>query len=147
MHSLDTKELNWRTLAAELRNQGTSMLEPHNIAFVLESEVHDGNEKPGSLLWVNLFKIYKEALTNVIKHARTDAVKVVFEVSSQRLFLTVEDNGIGWDANRGNGRGLSNMKRRAEEIGGTMVVQSSRGTMIRVEIPLPIKYPESGMEL
>jgi PAS domain S-box-containing protein len=147
MHGLDTKELNWRTLAAELRNQGTSMLEPHNIAFVLESTVHDGNEQPGSLLWVNLFKIYKEALTNVIKHARTGAVKVVFEVSSQRLFLTVEDNGIGWDANRGNGRGLSNMKRRAEEIGGTMVVLSGRGTRIRVEIPLPIKYPESGIEL
>jgi PAS domain S-box-containing protein len=147
MHSLDTKDLNWRTLAAELRNQGTSMLEPHNIVFVLESALHDGNEQPGSLLWVCLFKIYKEALTNVIKHSRAGTVKVALEVSHRALLLTVEDDGIGWNANRGNGRGLSNMRRRAEEIGGTLTVRSEPGTRVRVEIPLPIKYPESGMEL
>ncbi len=147
MHSLDSRDLNWRTLAAELRNQGTSMLEPHNIAFTLESTVNDGSELPGSLLWVNLFKIYKEALTNVIKHSKAGAVRVAFEVSSRALGLTVEDNGIGWNSHRSNGRGLSNMRRRAEEIGGTMAVQSNQGTRVRVEIPLPIKYPERGMEL
>jgi two-component system NarL family sensor kinase len=123
------------------------MLEPHNIVFVLESVVHDGNEQPGSLLWVSLFKIYKEALTNVIKHSRAGTVKVALDVSSRSLLLTVEDDGIGWNANRGNGRGLSNMRRRAEEIGGALTVRSEPGTRVRVEIPLPIKYPESGMEL
>ncbi len=147
MHSLDTKDLNWRTLAAELRNQGTSMLEPHNIVFVLKSVVHDGNEQPGSLLWVSLFKIYKEALTNVIKHSRARTVNVALDVSSSTLHLTVEDDGIGWNAHRGNGRGLSNMRRRAEEIGGALTVRSEPVTRVCVEIPLPIKYPESGMEL
>ncbi len=147
MHSLDTKDLNWRTLAAELRNQGTSMLEPHSIAFAMESSVGDGNELPGSLLWVNLFKIYKEALTNVIKHSRATAVKVDLAVSASAVVVTVEDNGTGWNTHQGNGRGLSNMRRRAEEIGGTLAFQSGEGTRVRVEIPLPIKYPESGMEL
>ncbi len=148
MHSLDTRELSWRTLAAELRNQGTNMLEPHGIAFDMESAVaDDGHEQPGSLLWVNLFKIYKEALTNVVKHSKADAVKVVLKVFQRVLLLTVDDNGIGWEVNRGNGRGLSNMKRRAEEIGGTLTVSSGQGSKVRVDIRLPIKYPERGIEL
>jgi signal transduction histidine kinase len=63
------------------------------------------------------------------------------------LLLIVEDTGIGWEARRGNGRGLSNMKRRAEEIGGTLAVSPGKGTHVRVEVPLPLKYPEQGMEL
>lgn len=147
MHSLDTRELSWRTLAAELRSQGTGMLEPHNISFNMKSTVDGGPEQPGSLLWVNLFKIYKEALTNIIKHSKADAVSIILQVSPLRAFLTVEDNGVGWEAHRGSGRGLSNMKRRAEEIGGTLALSAGPGTRVRVDIPLPIKYPVQGMEL
>ncbi len=147
MHSLDTRDLNWRSLAAELRNQGTNMLDPHGIAFDMESTLDDGHERPGSLLWVNLFKIYKEALTNVVKHSKAMSVKAVLKVTPNKLLLTVDDNGIGWEANQGNGRGLSNMKRRAEEMGGELSIESGQGTRVRVHIPLPIKYPERGIEL
>jgi len=147
MHSLDTRELSWRTLATELRSQGTGMLEPHNISFELKSVVDDGPEQPGSLLWVNLFKIYKEAMTNVIKHSKARSVSVVLHVSPQEALLTVEDSGIGGGAHGGAGRGMSNMKRRAEEVGGALTVSSGPGTRVRVAIPLPLKYPAQGMEL
>jgi PAS domain S-box-containing protein len=147
MQGLDTQELSWRTLSAEFRNQGTNMLEPHSIAFNLASDVDNEHEQPGSLLWVNLFKIYKEALTNVIKHSQARSVNVVLRISPDLLLLIVEDTGTGWESHRGNGRGLSNMKRRAEEIGGTLAVSSGKGTRVSVEIPLPLKYPEQGMEL
>jgi signal transduction histidine kinase len=123
------------------------MLEPHNIAFELKSSLDEDHERPGSLLWVNLFKIYKEALTNVIKHAKAGSVAVSLRVSPGGVLLTVEDNGCGSGSRRGNGRGLSNMKRRAEELGGVVEVSSERGTRVLVEIPLPLKYPEQGMEL
>ncbi|MGE5172197.1 MAG: PAS domain S-box protein [Betaproteobacteria bacterium] len=147
MQSLDTRDLNWRTLAAELRNQGTNMLEPHGIAFDMETALDDGHERPSSLLWVNLFKIYKEALTNVVKHSKAGIVKAVLKVTPSGILLTVDDNGIGWEANHGNGRGLSNMKRRAEEMGARVAVEPGQGTRVRVEIPLPIKYPVQGIEL
>jgi PAS domain S-box-containing protein len=148
MRSLDTRELTWRTFAAELRSQGMSLLEPHAVKFDLDSVVEDGHEQPGSLLWVNVFKIYKEALTNVVKHAKADSVFVKLQVSDRGLFLTVQDNGTGGEALRGTGgRGLANMKRRAGEIGGTVTISSGRGTVVHVEIPLPIKYPDQGMEV
>jgi PAS domain S-box-containing protein len=145
MHSLDSKELNWRTLAVELRNQGTNMVEPHKIKFAIETSIEDMQEQPGSLVWVNVFKIYKEALTNVIKHSKATAANVAFRVGRDGVFLFIEDNGVGVKGGRIGGRGLSNMKTRAREIGGTIIVAADRGTRVSFELPLPLKYPAEGM--
>src|SRR5574337_934474 len=107
MHSLDTKELSWRTLAVELRSQGTNMVEPHNIKFTAETSVEDIQDKPGSLLWVNLFKIYKEALTNIIKHSKAGSVAVMLSIARDGILLSVQDDGVGWKEKPSNGRGLS----------------------------------------
>ena len=56
------------------------MIQTHNIAFSIETDVQDITEQPGSLTWVNIFKIYKEALTNVIKHSKATEVSVGFRV-------------------------------------------------------------------
>ncbi len=145
MHSLDSKDLNWRTLAAELRSQGTNMVETHNITFTIESAVEDTHEQPGSLVWVNIFKVYKEALTNVIKHAKATKVAVTFRVMPESVLLAVEDNGAGLGKGRTGGRGLSHMRTRAEEIGGKVTVATGQGTHLRLELPLPFKYPSEGM--
>ncbi len=147
MHSLDSKELNWRTLAVELRNQGNSMLEPHGIGFDLKTDIAEDREQPGSLLWVNLFKIYKEALMNVIKHAKARQVAVLLEVLPQEVQLIVRDDGVGLKTDACGGRGLSNMKQRAGELGGSAEISPGPGACIRIRIPLPLKYPEEGMVL
>ncbi|HUI68234.1 MAG TPA: PAS domain S-box protein [Nitrospirota bacterium] len=146
MHSLDNTDLNWRTLAVELRNQGTNMVESHAITFALETSVDETHEQPGSLLWVNLFKIYKEALTNVIKHSRARNVKAKLQINHEKLLLLIEDDGVGLGDGR-HGRGLSNMRTRAEELGGRVTILSTSGTQVRVELPLPVKYHDQGMVL
>ena len=146
MHSLDSKDLNWRTLAVELRNQGVNMVEPHKIKFTIETAIEDVQEQPGSLVWVNMFKIYKEALTNVIKHSKASSANVAFRVSRRDgVFLAVEDNGVGVQGGRIGGRGLSHMKTRAGDIGGTVTIMADRGTTVSLELPLPLKYPAEGM--
>jgi PAS domain S-box-containing protein len=145
MHSLDSKELNWRTLAVELRNQGTNMVEPHNIKFTIETVVEDMEVQPGSLIWVNMFKIYKEALTNVIKHSKATSARVAFRAGRDGVLLVIEDNGIGVKDGRVGGRGLSHMKTRAGDIGGTIIVAGDKGTRVSFELPLPLKYPAEGM--
>ncbi len=148
MHSLDSQELNWRSLATELRSQGTNMVELHRIAFALEASVEDIQEQPGSLLWVNLFKIYKEALTNIIKHSKADSIVVSLKITKDGILLDILDDGVGLEERRGNGRGLSNMNKRAEELGGRIALSSGgRGARVTLEIPLPLKYPISGMAI
>lgn len=145
MHSLDSKDLNWRTMAAELRKQGANMVETHDIKFSIQIEVLENDEQPGSLTWVNMFKIYKEALTNVVKHSRATVVSVWFVVTDQGVRLSVHDNGVGVDGSGTGGRGLSNMKTRAKDIGGMVTVVSEQGTVVHLELPLPLKYPAGGM--
>jgi signal transduction histidine kinase len=147
MQSLDTKELTWRTLAAELRSQGTNMVEPHHIGFSLEAAVEDVEEQLSSLLWVNVFKIYKEALTNVIKHASARSVSVALLVERNRVLLSVQDDGDGWEKTTGSGRGLANMRKRAEDIGGRLTLSTGNGTRMSLEVPIPLKYPISGMAM
>lgn len=136
MHSLDAKELNWRSLATELKYQGTQMVEPHGISFSFNaalSEVHGG---PGSLFWVNLFKIYKEAITNVLKHAKADKVIVDLAVSRSGFQLRIQDNGIGW-VDRGEvGRGIANMRKRTAQMEGRITFSNNKGLLIELTIPL-----------
>ncbi len=142
MQSLDTRELHWRTLAAELRNQGTKMMEPHGIALTVRISLEELQAKPDSLLWVNLFKIYKEALTNVIKHSKAVSVFVSLLVSSDRLHLTIRDDGVGCEKCKNiDGRGLSNMRKRAAEVGGQLTISTEKGTDVSLEIPLPLQLP------
>lgn len=147
MQGLDSKELSWHALTAELKTQGASMLEPHSVAFLIETSVDAAQGQPGSLLWVNLFKIYKETLTNIIKHSQAGSVTVTLKVGGQGLLLTVQDDGSGWDDSRSSGRGLSNMKKRAREVGGLVTVSAGKGTQIGLAIPLPVKYPISDIVL
>ena len=137
MRSLDSNELNWQALAVALRSEGAAMVEPHGIRFTIETAVEDISVQPGSLLWVNLLRIYKEALTNVIKHAQAKSIAVTLNVNGNGLVLHVQDDGIGWDGNTKYGRGLSIMKKRAAEIKGTVIVAAlEKGTQVSVGIPI-----------
>lgn len=148
MQGLDSRELSWPTMVAELRNQGAKMLDQHHMALSVVTSVCDGLEQPGSFLWINLIKIYKEALTNVIKHSKAGMVAVTLQVTEHQLLLTVQDDGVGCkcDGAKTRGRGLSNMQRRAERLRGSLAVDSQQGTAVRLSLPLPVKYPVRGME-
>lgn len=148
MQSLDSRELSWHTMVAEIRNQGATMLDPHNVALSVVTSVNDGQEQPGSFLWINLIKIYKEALTNVIKHSKAGTVAVTLQVAEHELQLTVQDDGVGCkcDGKRTSGRGLSNMTQRAERLRGNLRVDSKQGTTVSLSLPLPVKYPAQGIE-
>ena len=111
MRSLDSNELNWQALAVALRSEGAAMVEPHGIRFTIETAVEDISAQPGSLLWVNLLRIYKEALTNVIKHAQATSIAVTLNVNGNGLVLHVQDDGIGWDGNTKCGRGFINYEK------------------------------------
>ena len=85
--------------------------------------------------------ILREALTNVGKHAKATQV-IITIAADDDLRIVVADDGIGVGASaegaRG-GRGLKNMRQRAERLGGGMVIGTSRegGTRLTWYVPLP----------
>ncbi len=146
MQSLDAREISWQVLAAELRSLGVVLLEPHGIGFSMTSEINGAPGKPDSLLWLNLFRIYKEALTNIVKHAGGKNVAIHLAVTGDHLSLRIQDDGQGIREGAPGGRGMSNMKKRAEEIGGKLLFTSGTGTTVQLEASLPPKtYPRSDL--
>jgi signal transduction histidine kinase/sugar lactone lactonase YvrE len=87
----------------------------------------------------NVLPIFKEALHNIIKHAKAQNVTIEIALTECRLALTIRDDGAGMDpAAAPGGHGLRNMRRRAEEIGGQLKIESrpGAGTVIYLEVPL-----------
>jgi len=140
IYSLDRNDLKWPSLIAEMRRLGNTMAEPHEIAYKMTAKMEEGVADPGSLLCLHLFKIYREAITNVIKHSQATKVDVDLSIGNERILLVVQDNGRGCstDGLPCEGRGFTNMRSRAAEIGGTVTIEGDNGTRVSVEIPLPI---------
>ena len=147
MYGLDIKEGNWRAMTAELRRIGSSMVEPLGISFGMDVAGCGPKEHPGGLLSINIFRIYKEAMTNVIKHSGASSVHVTMEGGPSGLRLSIRDDGRGMTESKGKGRGLMNMKTRAEEMGGKFTVTSVKGTCVSIEVPVPLKCPAVAIEL
>lgn len=85
----------------------------------------------------DLLAVLREALSNVVRHAKASQVTVGIRVDGGHFSLTVQDDGVGADPEQGRG-GLINMRERAEVHGGEFTVRRAvpRGTIISWAVPL-----------
>ncbi len=127
------------SLFARLQDQAR-LLRDHGIEVETESEAETGQLALPMALRRQLYLIGKEAMNNILKHARAGKVILRLRTSGQGLELTVEDNGVGMEVNaREKGNGLDSMAQRAREAGGTFHLESQpgAGTRICVWVPIP----------
>jgi len=78
-------------------------------------------------------------MSNVAKHSKASLVDLALQKAGERLELTIQDNGHGFQPDQiAKGFGLSTMRERAELSGGTFAIQSTegKGTVIRASWPL-----------
>jgi signal transduction histidine kinase len=96
----------------------------------------------------NLFLAFKEALSNVVKHAGATEVRISLEVRERDFVFALRDNGRGFDRNQppssadgriASGNGLRNIERRVVQIGGRCEISSEfgKGTGLSFIIPIP----------
>lgn len=88
-----------------------------------------------------LFLTTQEALANVARHARASHVDMRLIREHERVVLTIEDDGVGFDVGALHlalGHGLANMRSRADELGGQFEVHTSpgQGTVLSLTLPL-----------
>jgi signal transduction histidine kinase len=80
--------------------------------------------------------LVSEALTNVAKHARADAVSVDIAATDGTLEVTIADDGAG-GADPANGSGLRGLVDRVAAVGGRLDVSSPSGEGTRLSARLP----------
>jgi signal transduction histidine kinase len=87
-----------------------------------------------------LLRICQEALQNIKKHARAHSVNITLSYMPDLFTLDVADDGRGMEYEpKGNGFGLKSMRQRAEELGGTLVVESEPGKGTTIAVSLPVR--------
>ena len=84
------------------------------------------------------YRIVTEAVTNVVRHSGAQTCTVEVQLDGTRLCVQVDDDGTGLPTQPRDGVGLSSMRRRAAELGGTWsaLPRPGGGTRVVVELPL-----------
>jgi signal transduction histidine kinase len=86
-----------------------------------------------------IVQMTREALSNVARHAQAKRSVVRLARKGQTAVLTIEDDGVGFDARRDSaGNGLRNMRERATAMGGSLRVSSKAGKGTNLRFTLPI---------
>ena len=93
----------------------------------------------------HLFRITQEALSNAVRHAQADTIRITLHQTPQSVLLEVYDNGVGFDpgalgdseVTEAGGRGLASMRHRATLMNGSLQIRraDSGGTLVRVRVP------------
>lgn len=82
---------------------------------------------------INIYRIVQEGINNAIKHAQANQISVKIQQLHNRVKIIIEDNGKGFDVDSTpKGNGLSNIKKRLEDISGVLSIVSSpnKGTQL-----------------
>jgi two-component system sensor histidine kinase DegS len=93
-------------------------------------------------LEVMLFRAIQEVLGNAARHSQATLVKVALDMGEDRVRVSLDDNGKGFDYEsilQGNSLGLKLIRERAEMLGGNFEVDSALGRGSRVTFAVPAR--------
>jgi signal transduction histidine kinase len=128
-----------RELLAKMRESALRILGDGNVSLRIEPAEHQ--ERELSLLFRrHVLLAFKETLHNIRKHAEATEVGVSIHLHARTFEFTVRDNGKGFnpDLTGQLGHGLANLKRRAERLGGSVLIEShpGKGSTVTFHAPL-----------
>ena len=126
-------------IVARMREYASSVFEPQGITYTFANTESDRMLKLRMDDRRNLFLVYKEALNNISKYARATNVAISLHYRNGHIEMCIADNGVGFDVTAvDEGNGLSNMRKRAGTLSGTLTISSSpkNGTEVLLSFPL-----------
>jgi signal transduction histidine kinase len=133
--SLESEELSSALLIVAKQLFTTT---PVNVEVALQQEPRRLSSKVRD----GLLRIGKEALTNVQKHASATTVHIELAYKRRKVQLTIADNGRGFTSGDSaisqGGFGLLGMRKRAENLGGTFLVETCLGSGTRIVAVVPL---------
>lgn len=134
-------------IVADLRHETVNRLVLARIhAYWPITAVFDDERLVDALQARVLLSVTRELVSNVIRHAGAGTVSIRGELIGNSLSLSVRDDGCGFDVGSDAilGNGLRNTRKRLEELGGSMAVESGPGGSV-IEIGLLLPSREQGM--
>jgi ligand-binding sensor domain-containing protein/two-component sensor histidine kinase len=127
-------------VTARMREFATNVLEAKEIdfEFVIDDGVND--VKLNMEARRDFFLIFKEAINNAAKYSDANKVIIHLKMQNKKLLLIVKDDGVGFDFADADGNGLGNMQKRADNMNGSVNIQSEKRKGTTVKLVIPVLY-------
>ena len=126
-------------LAAALRAFAKQLIGDKPVRFTSVVTGNDGARPPK--VDNQVLRIGQEAISNAVRHARARRIHLEMTFGQKSVTLRVEDDGCGFEGDRAaadSHYGLTTMRERAEELGGTLTVTSAAGQGTSIEAVIPL---------
>ncbi|MBL0134622.1 MAG: hypothetical protein IPP79_11745 [Chitinophagaceae bacterium] len=139
-HNMMPESLQKFGLDAAIRDFCAGLNNKAGLKVVYQSYEMDQLSLP-STTSITIYRVIQELLNNILKHAAASEAVVQASNENQKLLITVEDNGRGFDPSileLSEGIGWANIKNRLAYIKGKVDIQSEagKGTSVNIEIDL-----------
>ncbi|WP_157449663.1 ligand-binding sensor domain-containing protein [Croceitalea dokdonensis] len=137
--SIDSRRETIADLIERMRELVEELLLPKDIAFTMDaSTIKNLDKKLPAQTKQDIFLIFKEALTNIVRHSDATFVEISLTNQFNGCKLSIQDNGSEKTTYKSSGLGLSNMRMRAKNLKGNLRFQNNNGFSVHLELPFTI---------
>jgi signal transduction histidine kinase len=142
-YDMSDKALEKLGLIAQLNSLFGNLSKNTHLKFELTQFGYTG--KLSNKKELAVYRVIQEGLTNIIKHAEAKTVSLSITERDEEINFILEDDGKGFDPLKVNldGLGLSSMRTRMEQIGGTLSIDTAPGRGSILDISVPFQKTES----
>ena len=117
--------------------QQLQRIESTGYCQIIFNSDHSLNELPKDVKLV-MIRVIQECLNNAIKHAAPSTIEITITQDSIKRKIEILDDGQGFDISMpSNGSGITNLRKRMEAIGGTIIISSVPGKGTHITLSLP----------
>lgn len=129
--SLDHKNDDLQQLQVYLNDFGEHLFENTDISFYSSHNLTESQITLPYYWSKQLVLIFKEAMTNTLKHSKASKVELNFTLKKDNIFISLKDNGVGFSKKKITRiNGMNNMKERAKSIQQELLIKSRPGVNI-----------------
>src|SRR5690606_12315491 len=133
--SIDSRKDTLADLLERMQELAEELLLPANITYTFSTDDSNLQKKVNINCRRNIFLIYKEALTNIIKHSNAKNVKVHIANTQNGCVFRIKDDGSFTIVQNSTGMGLANMEMRAKSINARLEFNTKNGFGITLHLP------------
>jgi signal transduction histidine kinase len=133
---LNTENTTLVNLVSRLREYSTEYFQDLPLELIFRSPDTMPNIPLKKIAYRNIFMAVREALHNIVRHARALNVDISITLKGDYLNISVKDDGVGYDRmSESLGSGVKTMKSRIQASGGLLnVIGEDQGTSVRMDI-------------
>jgi signal transduction histidine kinase len=133
--SIDSRKDTVKQLFDKMNEKAADLFQPKNISFKFQLHEINLNKKLPVLIRQQLFLIFNESITNIVRHSKAENVNISFGNKQDHFEMTIADDGAQNKPFSTTGQGLTNLKMRAKKINATVNISNVNGFVVRLTMP------------